>query len=96
MNFRPPFVDALSGVEDGLGKDRVTCIKMNIEGAELDALSGARRGIAEWAPKLAISAYHWPSEPWRVPALVRDLRPDYRLYLRQHHGGVIETVVYAV
>ena len=33
---------------------------------------------------------------WQLPELIHSLRPDYRLYLRQHDGGVIETVLYAL
>ena len=83
-------------LDDVLGGDSVSYIKMNIEGAELDALRGARRAIAEWAPRLAISAYHRPGDLWAVPELIRQLHPGYALYLRQHDGGVIETVAYAL
>jgi FkbM family methyltransferase len=71
-------------------------IKMNIEGAEIDALSGARKTIERWTPKLAISVYHRASDLWRIPRIVRELNPRYELYLRQHDGGVIETVLYAI
>ena len=47
-------------------------------------------------PKLAISAYHRPSDLWEVAEVIAAIRPDYRLYLRQHDGGVIETVLYAL
>jgi FkbM family methyltransferase len=83
-------------VDDVVGEERVTFIKMNIEGAELDALNGAERTIRRWRPKLAISAYHRPSDLWRIPRLVRRLSKDYGLYLRQHDGGVIETVLYGL
>lgn len=84
------------GLDEVLGGDRVTYIKMNIEGAELEALKGGEQAIKRWAPKLAISAYHRPSDLWQVPDVVRSLRPDYKLCLRQHDGGVIETVLYAL
>ena len=84
------------GLDEILGKDRVTYIKMNIEGAELDALKGAEQAITRCKPKLAISAYHRPSDLWQVPEFILSLCPDYRLYLRQHDGGVIETVLYAL
>lgn len=82
-------------VDHDLRGNRATYIKMNIEGAELDALEGARRTIQSFAPKLAISAYHRPSDLWEVPAKIKSLRDDYRLFLRQHDGGIIETVCYA-
>jgi FkbM family methyltransferase len=84
------------GLDEVLGEDRVSFIKMNIEGAELEALEGARAAIRRWAPKLAISVYHRPSDLWQIPHLVREMRGDYQLYLRQHDGGVIETVLYAL
>ena len=83
-------------IDDVVGEERVTFIKMNIEGAEIDALKGAARTIRRWRPKLAISAYHRPSDLWCIPRLVRWLREDYGLYLRQHDGGVIETVLYGL
>ena len=75
---------------------RVTFIKMNIEGAELDALRGSSTVIERWGPTLAISAYHRPSDLWQIPFLVNELRDDYKLFMRQHDGGVIETVLYAI
>jgi FkbM family methyltransferase len=87
---------AVTTIDDTVGDGRVTYIKLNIEGAELDALQGASRTIRRWLPKLAISAYHRPSDLWKVPKLVRELSDSYDLYLRQHDGGVIETVLYAL
>jgi FkbM family methyltransferase len=83
-------------IDDVLGDARLTYVKMNIEGAEIDALHGATRAIRKWKPKLAISVYHRPSDLWRIPELVLELNPDYQLYLRQHDGGIIETVLYAL
>jgi hypothetical protein len=69
---------------------------MNIEGAEIDALNGARKTIETWMPKLAISVYHRPSDLWQIPQLIHDFSKDYDFFLRQHDGGVIETVLYAI
>ena len=86
----------VTALDEFLGGDRVSYIKMNIEGAELDALRGARKAIGKWHPRLAISAYHRPTDLWQVPRLMHKLRPDYALYMRQHDGGVIETVAYGI
>jgi FkbM family methyltransferase len=83
-------------IDDALGDCRFTFIKMNIEGAEIDALRGGRAAIRKWQPRLAISIYHRASDLWRIPQLVLELNPNYRLYLRQHDGGIIETVLYAL
>ncbi len=82
----------IDGLPDSAG---ITFIKMNIEGAERDALQGARKTIQKQAPKLAIAAYHRPSDLWALPKLIKELNPKYKLYLRQHDGGIIETVLYA-
>lgn len=74
----------------------VTFIKMNIEGAELEALNGARDTIQKWKPRLCVSGYHKASHLWEVPLLIRELHPGYKLYLRQHDGGVIESTFYAL
>lgn len=82
---------------DKLGRqDRVSLIKMNIEGSEAEALLGARKTIQNNAPTLMISAYHKPYDLWHLPELILELNPNYKIYLRQHDGGTIETVLYAI
>lgn len=91
-NFEIPVV----GLDEILTGDRVTLIKMNIEGSELEALRGAYASIKQWAPKLAISVYHNPFDLWQLPEEILKIRADYQLYLRQHDGGIIESVLYAL
>jgi FkbM family methyltransferase len=76
--------------------DKVTLIKMDLEGWEMKALAGARRHIVEDHPKLAISVYHHPSDFWRVFEFVMDLRQDYKVYLRHYTEGWSETVMFFV
>ncbi len=83
-------------LDEVLSGSRVDYIKLNIEGAELAALEGARQSIARYHPTLAISAYHAPDHLWRVPELILSIDLGYTLYLRQHDGGAVETVVYAI
>lgn len=84
------------GLDEVLAGAPAGVIKMNIEGAEIDALEGAARTIARYKPTLMISAYHRPSDLWRLPETIDRLAPGYRFYLRQHDGGVIESVLYAL
>lgn len=74
----------------------ITFIKLNIEGAESHALEGASKVIRERVPKLAVAVYHTPADLWRIPEEILALRDDYRLLLRQHDSGTIETVLYAI
>jgi len=56
--------------------DRVDFIKMDIEGAEKNALAGARQTVARFRPRMAISMEHLPDDARAIPALVRSLWPD--------------------
>ena len=61
-----------------LGLDRVDFIKMDIEGAERQALAGARATLNRWRPRLEISV-HLPGDPVEIPKLVRRAWPSYRV-----------------
>ncbi len=73
-----------------------TFIKMDIEGAELDALEGARRSIQTHRPILSICVYHKQNDLWRVPLFIRSLVGDYRLFLRPHDVDGWQLVCYAI
>ena len=74
----------------------VSFIKMDIEGAEYDALVGAAKTIEQDLPVLAICVYHTQRDIWRIPLLVRSRYPTYQLYLRTYDGDGFQTVLYAV
>lgn len=81
---------------DEIIKERVTYIKMDIEGAELKALTGAAGLIQKYKPKLAICVYHKPEDIIEIPAYILSLVPEYKLYLRHYAWNAAETVLYAV
>lgn len=64
---------------DELKLGRVDFIKMDIEGAERNALRGARRTLAKWHPRMALSAYHLADDPQVLPAEVRQAWSGYRI-----------------
>lgn len=76
--------------------DRVTTIKMDVEGAEMESLKGARRTIQRDKPKLAICIYHKPEDIVEIPLYIKELVPEYKLYIRHHSSGSDETVLYAM
>lgn len=76
--------------------DRITMIKMDVEGAELESLKGAKQTIMRDKPKLAICIYHKPEDLWEIPLYIKALVPEYRLYIRHHGISDCETVLYAV
>jgi FkbM family methyltransferase len=61
-----------------------TYVKMDIEGAEVDALIGARELISTNRPVLAISAYHLQDHLWSIPLLVNSLVDRYRYHYRRY------------
>ncbi len=78
------------------GLERVDFIKMDIEGAEQEALEGCEKTIRAHRPKLALSAYHKPEDLYLLMEIVREMHADYRFYLRHYNPGFCDTVLYAV
>lgn len=89
------FVEAVS-LDAYLKGKTVTFIKMDIEGAEMEALKGAANIIKEQRPRLAVSIYHKREDIWKIPLVILELCPDYNFYLRHYSFGNYDTVLYAV
>jgi len=82
---------------DSLFSDQpVTFLKLDVEGAERDALLGARAVISRCQPLAAICVYHGPCDLWEIPLASHELLPEHRLFLRQHQFDGYELVIYAV
>lgn len=73
-----------------------TFIKLDVEGCELQAIRGAEKKIKTWKPMLAIAVYHRPEDIWQIPLAIRELRPDYKFYLRHYTQFYHETVLYCI
>jgi FkbM family methyltransferase len=61
---------------------RIDFIKMDIEGAEQDALKGASLALTKWRPRLAISSYHQKGDPAAICSIVWGFQPSYRIVAR--------------
>jgi FkbM family methyltransferase len=61
-----------------LGLERVDFIKMDIEGAGVDALIGAEKTISQFKPKLAICTYHRPTGPIEIREILSKYNPNYK------------------
>lgn len=77
-------------------KEKITLIKMDIEGFELKALEGAKEHIKNDKPKLAISVYHRPQDFYEVFEFVKSIHPDYKVYFRHYNEGWGESVLYFI
>lgn len=80
-----------------LGNEKIDYIKMDLEGWELYALSGAEKIIREQKPALAISLYHRRDDVLEIPNLLLKYNPEYRFALGHYDIiGHYDTVLYAV
>ncbi len=74
---------------EGVDLDSLLCgesvdyIKYDVEGAEAEALSGSRQTIERCMPDLAVSLYHRGEDIWRLPLMIHEIEPEYRLFLRR-------------
>ena len=73
----------LRSLDSVLGGRRADFIKMDIEGAERNALRGAAHTIKTFRPAMLIAAYHRTEDLFAIPESVLSIRPDYRLFLRK-------------
>jgi FkbM family methyltransferase len=81
--------------------EKVDFIKMDIEGAEREALQGAMGVISRFQPRLAISAYHLPDDPVCLRRLIEAAQAPYRctaenfvLHFRGYRHGRVSPEVY--
>ncbi len=86
-------IDSL--VDNGTINEKVTFVKMDIEGAELDALRGMQRLMQRDKPKLAICVYHKWEDLWEIPLYIHSVVPEYKFILRHHSSYQSESVLYA-
>ena len=76
--------------------DRVTFMKSDIEGAEMQAIKGAENMIREYKPTLAFSIYHRKEDIFTIPLRLHELNQGYKFYMR-HYGDIpIDSIVYAI
>lgn len=77
-------------------KEKITFIKLDVEGAEKAALIGAKQHVKYDSPILALSGYHNPQDIWQLPELIISLNQYYKIYLRHYANTSYETIIYAI
>lgn len=81
---------------DNIIQEKVDYIKLDIEGAEQDAIDGAKNTIIKYKPILAICIYHKAEDWYKIPEKVLAIHSDYKVYIRHYMEGIFETVMYFV
>lgn len=103
-------VSPTSKISAGDGTHRVECrrlddihwpvpptyIKMDIEGAEPDAILGGKSLLASRMPVLAACLYHKCEHLWEIPLLIHSIAPEYHIHIRRYAEECWELVCYAV
>ncbi len=75
---------------------QVNFIKLDIEGAEIDALNGCKETCKKFAPTLAVCIYHKENDFITIPQKILELDPAYRFYLKHNSNTFNETVLFAI
>ena len=73
----------------------VDLIKLDIEGAEINALMGAEKSIIKYKPFMAISIYHRKEDMFEIPELLIKFDPNYRFSMSVSGPSIIDMVLNA-
>jgi FkbM family methyltransferase len=84
-------------ITEFLGKNSVNYIKMDIEGAESEALDGLENVVKLQKPHMAICVYHKPEDLWELPLKVHGMVPNsYDFFLRTYGHQTFDTILYCI
>ena len=75
-------------VDSIVGNEKISFIKMDVEGEEVNAINGAENTIIRNKPKMLISCYHRTDDLLTIPKAVFSKREDYKLYIR-HFSSIL-------
>lgn len=74
----------MRSLDSVLSGDFATYIKLDVEGAEYEALLGAKETIVKNKPRIFCAVYHRNEDLFKIPLLIHRLNPEYKLYLRHY------------
>lgn len=83
-------------LDETIGSGDPDFIKMDIEGAEYDAIVGSKNIIERCQPILAISVYHRPTDLWAIQLLIDSYNCSYNYYLRTYKNSTFDTILYCI
>jgi FkbM family methyltransferase len=88
----------LDKIVNRLRLQRVDFVKMDVEGSEQNALKGAAKTLRKFKPKLSVAVYHLRRDLEVIPALIRQIRPDYQVecgpIFTNHNGSIVPEIMY--
>ena len=86
----------VDSIDNLITDKKVSYIKMDVEGAELNSLRGAEKIIRLNKPKLAICLYHKPEDIYDITYWIDSLELNYKFYIRLHTRFSQELVLYCI
>ena len=86
----------VDSIDNLICDNKVSFIKMDVEGAELNSLRGAEKIIKLNKPKLAICLYHKPEDIFDITYYINSFKLNYKYYIRLHTRFSQELVLYCV
>ncbi len=72
-----------SRAEDFLDGRKVDYIKIDVEGAERQAIGGCENAITDYRPAMRIALYHKSADIFEIPLLIHSICPDYKMYIKR-------------
>lgn len=85
-------VDALDNI---LCNEKVTFMKLSVQGAEENALIGAQNILKRDEPKLVITVFMRQDSLIKIPSIIKKINPKYKLYLRCEEPFFAKVILYA-
>lgn len=89
----------LRTIDSLLDSRQIECVdflKLDVEGSEAEAITGARHTILKFKPKLAISLYHKPDDLFELIHMIKSNFPFYKMYIEHYTIHQEETVLYGI
>lgn len=77
-------------------QNKITMLKINYFEGVKEALQGAESILKIHKPKLAVTVGFDCRNIRYIPKLIKDINPDYKLYLRYNHGMLSSLVLYGI
>ncbi|MGU3494543.1 FkbM family methyltransferase [Xanthobacteraceae bacterium A53D] len=71
-------------------------ISFDVEGYEMQALTGGLSCLKALRPKLQVSIYHRPKDLFEIPLWISEELENYTLYMGHHDSYHCETDIYAI
>lgn len=90
-----PDIISVDSIDNIVGNNSITYLKMDVEGAEYQALLGANNTIKRCNPKLAVCLYHSVDDLIKIPLYIKSIEPRYKLFMRIHRPFSQELILYA-